>query len=72
MAYIVYRSYARLVNIFNSFKCGVFLRVFIFIQLSLCILFKLKTKFFLRDFLLCGTYCVKKKLNGKCYSYRIL
>jgi len=31
-------------HIFNSFlKRGLFLRVFIFMQLSLCILFKLKT-----------------------------
>jgi len=53
MAYIIlYRSYACLINIFNSFlKRGLLLRVFIFIQLSLRILFKLKTKFFLRDFL---------------------
>jgi len=54
MAYIIYRNYARLINIFNSYifnsflKHGLFLRVFIFIQLSLRILFKLKTKFFLR------------------------
>jgi len=61
MAYIIYRSYACLINIFNSFlKRDLFLRDFIFIQLSLRIL-KLKTKFFLRDFLLCGTYLSRKK-----------
>jgi len=37
---IIYRSYACLINIFNSFlKRGLFLRVFTFIQLSLRILF---------------------------------
>jgi len=73
MVYIIYRSYACLINIFNSFlKRGLFLRIFIFIQLSLHILFKLKTKFFLRDFLLYGTYLSrKKKIRYKCYSYRI-
>jgi len=47
------------INIFNSFlKRSLFLRIFIFIQLSLRILFKLKTKVFLRDFLLCRIYRV--------------
>jgi len=67
MAYIIYRSDACLINIFNSYifssylKRGLFLRDFIFIQPSLRILNKLKTKFFLRDFLLCGTYLSRKK-----------
>jgi len=40
-----YRSYACLINIFNSFlKRGLFLRVFMFIQHFLHILFELKTK----------------------------
>jgi len=62
-----YRSYVCLINIFNSyifnsfFKRDLFLRVFIFIQLSLRILFKLKTKSFLRYFLLCGIYISRKK-----------
>jgi len=47
---------------FNSFlKRGLFLRDFIFIQFFLRILNKLKTKFFLRDFLLCGTYLSRKE-----------
>jgi len=46
MAYIIYRSYACLINIFNTYifnyflKRGLFLYVFLFIQLSLRILFK--------------------------------
>jgi len=72
MTYIIYRSYACLINIFNSYifnsflKRGLFLCDFIFIQFSLRILNKLKTKFFLHDFLLlCGTiYRVKKKLEA--------
>jgi len=53
MAYIIYRSYACKINIFNSFlKRGLFLRNFIFIQLSLRILNKLKTKFFFTRFLI--------------------
>jgi len=67
MACIIYRSYASLINTFNSYifnsflKRGLLLCVFIFIQISLRILFKLKTKFFLLYFLFCGTYLSRKK-----------
>jgi len=72
-----YKSYACLINIFNSFlKRGLFLGVFIFIQLSLRILprtsFEKRNSFYALSYYAEHIYHVKKKLDGKCYSYRIL
>jgi len=58
--------------IFNSFfKRGLFLRVFIFIQLSLRNLFKLKMKFFFYAIFYYAEhiYRVKRKLNVKCFLW---
>jgi len=48
----------------SFFKCGLFLRIFIFMQLSIRIFFKLKTQFFNAIFYYAKhIYRIKRKLE---------